>query len=156
MVTQKIIYRGTFPHSDCNSIVYWNPPVGKFEFHEIVTKGDVQYKTYTKLDAKWVLSAILHQENLMDSHPSYWAEINKWSDQRELCKNIPTTKCFIDGNQYVFWCEFCHRWHRHGALTGDRSAHCLRDYAGFSHYWVEPYNKNELELIKCGIEQMVA
>jgi hypothetical protein len=49
----------------------------------------------------------------------YW-RINPMSS----CERIPILDAYSDGNVWLVWCMFCHRWHSHSPGQGFRHAHC--------------------------------
>lgn len=64
-------------------------------------------------------------------------------------REIPVVKVFQskDGVQYVFWCNFCNCFHRHGAVGfGHRIAHCTNLYSPYLRdgYILKAYTQKEL------------
>ena len=64
-------------------------------------------------------------------------------------REIPVVKVFQskDGVQYVFWCNYCNCFHRHGAVSlGHRIAHCTNHYSPYLRdgYILKEYTLKEL------------
>jgi hypothetical protein len=63
-------------------------------------------------------------------------------------KELPIVRCFDDGHNYRFWCQFCHRWHYHGRMDGTRVPHCMKEYGEAYEYVLKRYTKTELKWIR--------
>lgn len=53
-----------------------------------------------------------------------------------------------DGPQYVVWCPYCIREHRHGAVSGHRRAHCLDEESPFKETGYEIALPKELPALR--------
>lgn len=63
----------------------------------------------------------------------------------EIEDGLPIIRAKKDGNQYSFWCGFCHKIHYHGVPEGHRVSHCISD---FSPYKLKGYILKSNEEIK--------
>lgn len=79
-------------------------------------------------------------------------------------KSIVTVKGFKNEKHFIFYCPFCDKFHKHGAVSptgkhntkyGHRGAHCSNDNSPFNEngYMLKEFNKKELKQIKELVEQ---
>ncbi len=76
---------------------------------------------------------------------SFKTQLNKMlaeEQRKEFLSNLeyedgfPVVYCVEEKGQWVFYCPWCHRKHRHGPIPGHRCSHCHSDGSPFSNGYI--------------------